>query len=61
MTGTGKLWRHSRSIVSENGLVDALYGQIKDPDPSVLTFTLQTLNFILEDEGGIVINNNMTK
>ena len=33
----------------------------KDPDPSVLTFTLQTLNVILEAEGGIVINGNMAK
>ena len=33
----------------------------QDPDPSVLTFTLQTLNVILESEGGVVINDNMAK
>ena len=34
---------------------------LQDPDPSVLTFTLQTLNVILESEGGVVINDNMAK
>ena len=61
VTGCGKVFQHSPSVVNENGLVDTLYQQIKDTDPTVLTFTLQTLNFILSDEGGIVINNNMAR
>ena len=61
VTGCGKVFRHSPQIVSDNGLIDVLYQQVKDPDPSVLTFTLQTLNVILASEGGVVINDNMAK
>jgi hypothetical protein len=61
VTGCGKVFRHSPQIVADNGLINSLYEQIKDPDPSVLTFTLQTLNIVLKAEGGVVINDNMAK
>ncbi|CAB4055204.1 AP4B1 [Lepeophtheirus salmonis] len=48
-------------ILRESGLIDTLYSIIKDPDPGVLTFSLQTLNIILEDEGGIVIPRSMAQ
>ena len=51
VTGVGKVWRHSPGVVTDHGLVDTLYLQIRDPDPSVLTFTMQTINIILEKEG----------
>jgi len=57
--GCGKAWSHSPALVTESGLIDQLYTMIRDPDPTVLTFALQTLNIILKSEGGVVVNNNM--
>ena len=59
MVGCGKVWRHSPSIIEDNGLVDVLYTMVRDPDTHVITFALQTLNVILQNEGGIVINSVM--
>ena len=61
VTGTGKVFRHSPNVIEDNDMINMLYSQLKDPDPTVLTFAMQTLNIILESEGGIVINNNMCK
>ncbi|XP_040575716.1 uncharacterized protein [Lepeophtheirus salmonis] len=61
VTGTGKFYLKSPDILRESGLIDTLYSIIKDPDPGVLTFSLQTLNIILEDEGGIVIPRSMAQ
>ena len=36
-------------IVQDNGLIDELYSVLRDPDPTVVTFALQTLAFILEE------------
>ena len=59
VVGCGKVWRHSPQIIEEYGLIDMLYTTVRDTDPNVLTFAMQTINIILEDEGGIVINANM--
>ena len=59
VVGCGKVWRHSPQIIEEHGLIDVLYMSVRDTDPNVLTFAMQTLNIILEGEGGIVINQNM--
>ena len=59
VVGCGKVWRHSPQIVVEYGLIDILYTSVRDTDPNVMTFAMQTLNIILESEGGIVINQNM--
>ena len=32
---------------------------VRDPEPSVMTFALQTINVILVKEGGVVINSAM--
>ena len=40
-------------------MVDVLYTMVRDPDPHVLTFAIQTINVILSKEGGIVINSTM--
>ena len=42
VTGVGKVWRHSPSACQESGLVNRLYEILRDPDPTVVTFTLQT-------------------
>ena len=59
VVGCGKVWRHSPQIIEEHGLIDLLYTSVRDTDPNVLTFAMQTLNIMLESEGGIVINSNM--
>ena len=43
----------------ESGLVDKLYSLIRDPDPIVVVNCLVTLEDILHDEGGVVLNKNM--
>ena len=42
-------------------LVTRLYEMLRDPEPTVVTFSIQTLNIVLKEEGGIVINSNMVK
>ena len=59
VVGCGKVWRHSPSIIEDHGLVDVLYTMVRDADSHVMTFALQTLNVILQKEGGIVINSTM--
>ena len=56
-----RLWRHSPEECHQLGLVNKLYEMLRDPEPTVVTFSIQTLNIVLADEGGIVINNNMVK
>ena len=34
---------------------------LRDHEPTVVTFAIQTLNIVLAQEGGVVINNNMVK
>lgn len=60
MVGCGKLWRHSPEAVETYGLIDVLYSAVRDPDNQVMAFALQTLNVVLESEGGVVINLHMT-
>ena len=59
VVGCGKVWRHSPQLIEEYSLIDMLYTIVRDPDPNVLTFAMQTLNIILKEEGGIIINGNM--
>jgi len=59
--GCGKAWSHCPDFITESGLIDNLYTMIRDPDHTVLTFALQTLNIILKSEGGVVINNPMVQ
>ena len=61
VTGVGKVWRHSASSCQESGLVNRLYEILRDPDPTVVTFTLQTLNIVLEQEGGVRVNRKMAR
>ena len=61
VTGVGRVWRHSPALCHELGLVSALYSMLRDPEPTVVSFTLQTLNVILEKEGGVRINKKMAR
>ena len=61
VTGVGKVWRHSPSFCQQSGLVNRLYQILRDPDPSVVTFTLQTLNIVLQKEGGVRVNKKMVR
>ena len=61
VTGAGKVWRHSPEGCHEFGLVDKLYEMLRDTEPSVVTFSLQTLNVILADEGGVKVNKKMVR
>lgn len=51
--GCAKVWRHSPDIINNNGIIDVLYTMVRDQEPSVMTFALQTINVILAKEGGI--------
>ena len=55
------MWRHSPSAYRDLGLTDKLYGMLRDHDSNVVTFTLQTLNIILADEGGVRVNKKMAR
>ena len=61
VTGVGKVWRHSPGACRESGLVNRLYQTLRDPDPGVVTFTLQTLNIVLQEEGGVKVNRKMVR
>lgn len=56
----GKLHYRSANICQESGLTEKLYHMIRDPDPIVAVNAVMTLEEILKDEGGIVINRNIT-
>ena len=61
LSGIGKVWRHSPGAYRDLGLTDKLYGMLRDHDSNVVTFTLQTLNIILADEGGVRVNKKMAR
>ena len=59
VVGCGKVWRHSPQLIEDNGIIDILYTMVRDQEPFVMTFALQTINVILANEGGVVINSAM--
>jgi len=59
VTGVGKLWLHSPSSVQEHNMIDDLYAALRDLSSTVIVFTLQTLAFLLEKTGGIVMTRKM--
>ena len=61
MTGVGKLWRHSPQGCHEFGMVNKLYEMLRDTESTVVTFSLQTLNVILSEEGGVKVNKKMVR
>ena len=54
-----RLHEHHHELIDENNLVDTLYGMMRDPDPIVAVNCLTTLEELLQDEGGVVINCNI--
>ena len=61
VTGVGRVWRHSPDQCRDLGLVELLYKMLRDQDSTVVSFTLQTLNVILEADGGVQLNKKMTR
>lgn len=61
VTACGKLFLHSPEVTTGACAADLLYAQIRDNDPSVVTFAMQTVNFMLKHEGGLIIPNSMAK
>ena len=59
VTGCIKISKTNRDLLLNYGLVDSLYSMIRDPDPLVVANSLCSLEEILRDEGGVVINKNM--
>ena len=53
--------RHSPAEAAELGLADKLYEMLRDPEPTVVTFSLQTLNIVLAAEGGVRVNRKMVR
>ncbi|XP_021355383.1 AP-4 complex subunit beta-1-like [Mizuhopecten yessoensis] len=56
----GKLHHRSPNVCQESGLTDKLYQIIRDPDPIVAVNAVMTLEEILRDEGGLVVNKNIS-
>ncbi|XP_071525987.1 AP-4 complex subunit beta-1-like isoform X1 [Panulirus ornatus] len=54
-----RLYSHAPQSVLNCGLVNALYEGLRDSDPIVITNCILALDWILQDEGGMVINKNI--
>lgn len=48
-------------LFKESGLIDQLYGMLRDSDPIVIVNAVMSLEEILESEGGMVINKNIAR
>ena len=47
---------YSNNVFQDNGLIDRLYGMLRDQDPTVVTFSLQTLTFLLKEVSLLILN-----
>lgn len=54
--GVLKVFHLSPDTIKDSDMVDTLYNMIRDRDPQVVINAILTLNEILADEGGIIIN-----
>lgn len=54
--GVLKVFHLSPSSVKDGGLVDVLYGMLRDREPQVVINCISVLNEILAEEGGIAVN-----
>ncbi|XP_068248964.1 AP-4 complex subunit beta-1-like [Palaemon carinicauda] len=54
-----RFFSHAPNVVLESGLVDGLYDSLRDSDPIVISNAIISLDTILKNEGGIVINKNI--
>jgi len=57
--GVAKLGEISPETLKSGDMIDVLYNMIQDPDTSVVTNVLYTLDDVLRDEGGMAINDNI--
>jgi AP-4 complex subunit beta-1 len=47
------------TYIQENDIINMLYGMVRDSDQIVIINCLNTLDELLQDEGGVVINRNI--
>ena len=57
--GVAKAFRVYKEIKEDMELLDQLYGLIKDEDKLVAVNSIQTLNELLEEQGGVVVSEKM--
>ncbi|XP_013385832.1 AP-4 complex subunit beta-1 isoform X2 [Lingula anatina] len=51
-----RIYKSLPLVIDDLGLVDLLYGMLRDSDPIVVVNCLHALNEILHSEGGVVVN-----
>ena len=57
--GCLRLYNRSADLIQRDALIEDLYSMIRDADPLVVVNSLEALNSILADEGGMVVNRNI--
>ncbi|CAH1269881.1 AP4B1 [Branchiostoma lanceolatum] len=59
VNGCAKMLHVAPEIIQDAGVINQLYGMIRDKDPIVVVNCLQALEEILQAEGGVVVNKNI--
>ena len=54
-----KLANASPEWVEESGVIDKLYNMLKNQDSGLLAAVVHALNELMEDSGGMVVNNKI--
>ena len=60
VTCCGRFYDQKVDMYNDSGLINLLYGMLRDSDPIVVVNAVMILEGILKDEGGIVINKKIT-
>ena len=58
--GVLKVFHLSPELVKDSDMIDTLYNMIRDREPQVVINALMSLNEMLSEEGGVVINQAIT-
>ncbi|XP_059470163.1 AP-4 complex subunit beta-1-like [Neocloeon triangulifer] len=61
VNGCRALHKHSPAAPLELGLIDILYSLVRDSDSKVSTAAILTLDFLLAEEGGVIVTKAMAK
>ncbi|CAB3385809.1 Hypothetical predicted protein [Cloeon dipterum] len=61
VNGCKSLHSHTPQAASEQGLINILYSLVRDSDPRVSTAAILALDFLLAEEGGIIVTKAMAK
>lgn len=57
--GCLKIFHIDASRIQNSSIIDTLYGLLRDPDTLVIVNTLNCLNEILAEDGGVVVTKKM--